>query len=72
MTKSIQKKRHRKITLIFLAPILTVIYLLGWSLYCAGQSTLIQPEKTTNKTPSQIDNKDLETIPLPEEQTITN
>jgi hypothetical protein len=72
MTKSIQKKRHRKITIIFLAPILAAVYLLGWSLYCAGQSTYIQPEKTTNKTPTQIDNKDLETIQFPEEQIITN
>jgi hypothetical protein len=68
MTKSIQKKKHRKITLIFLAPILAAIYILGWSLYCAGQTALVQPQKT----PTQPDNTDFETIPLPEEQTITN
>jgi hypothetical protein len=70
MTKSIQKKRHRKITIIFLAPILAAVYILGWSLYCAGQQSYIQPEKTTNKTPSPQDN--IEVIPFPEEQQITN
>jgi hypothetical protein len=64
MTKSIQKKKHRKITIIFLAPVLAAIYILGWSLYCAGQIALVQPQKT----PTQPDN--IEFIPFPEEQTI--
>jgi hypothetical protein len=70
MTKPISRKKRNKLTVALLAPILIIVFIVGWSLYWIGQSK--QPEKTINKTPAKQDEFELIVIPPQEKEILAN
>jgi flagellar basal body-associated protein FliL len=71
MTKSVNRKKRNKLTIILLAPILTIIFIVGWTLYWIGQKEqpkAKQPQKTITKTPPKQD--EIELIMIPQEEQI--
>ncbi len=75
MIKPTNRKKRSKLTIFLLAPILAIVFVAGWSLYWIGQSNqpqTKQPQKTTNKTPTNHNEIELIMIPKQEEQILTN
>jgi hypothetical protein len=75
MTKPITRKKRNKLTVALLAPILIIIFIVGWSLYWIGQSGPLnekQPQKPINKTPPKQDEVELIVISPQEEQILAN
>ena len=75
MTKPTNRKKRSKLTVALLAPILIIVFIVGWSLYWIGQSrqpNTKQPQKTINKTPAKQDNVKLIVIPQQEEQILAS
>jgi Tfp pilus assembly protein PilO len=75
MTKPTTRKKRSKLTVALLAPILIIVFIVGWSLYWIGQSrqpNTKQPQKTINKTPAKQDNVKLIVIPQQEEQILAS
>lgn len=75
MTKSPSRKRRSKLTAILAAPILALIFIVGWSLYWIGQSRHHNPkqqQKPTSKASSKQDEVELIMIPQEEEQMLAN
>ena len=75
MTKPTTRKKRNKLTVALLAPILIIVFIVGWSLYWIGQSGQLkvkQPQKLINKTPPKQDNIKLIMIPQQEEQILAN
>ena len=69
------RKKRSKLTVVLLAPILIIVFIVGWSLYCIeqpGQLNEKQPQKSINKTPAKQDNIELIMIPPQEEQILAN
>ena len=69
------RKKRSKLTVALLAPILTIVFIVGWSLYWIGQSrqpNTKQPQKTINKTPTKQDNIELIVIPPQEKEILAN
>ena len=74
MTKIIRRKKRSKLIILLLAPIFPLIFIAGWSLYCIGQGwhqNTKQPQKPTNKTPTQHDGVEFGVI-AQEEQILAN
>jgi Tfp pilus assembly protein PilO len=75
MTKPATRKKRDKLTVALLAPILIIIFIVGWSLYWIGQSGQLntkQPQKPINKTPAKQDNIELIMIPPQEKEILAN
>jgi len=75
MNKPTARKKRGKITIAILAPILTILFIVGWTLYCIGQRSPTkekQVQKPINKTPTKQDNIELIMIPQDEKEIITN
>ena len=75
MTKSTRRKKRNKLAVILLAPILAVLFLVGWSLSWigqAGETKAKQPQKPINKTPTKQDKVELIMIPQIEEEISAN
>ena len=75
MTKSTRRKKRNKLTVILLAPIIAILFLVGWSLSWIGQigeTKAKQPPKPINKTPTKQDKVELIMIPQIEEEIPAN
>ena len=75
MTKPTNRKKRNKLTVALLAPILAIVFIVGWSLYWIGQSGQPKaklPQKPINKTPPKQDEVELIMIPQQEEQILAN
>ena len=60
MAKPTSKKKRSKLTVALLAPILIIVFIVGWSLSYIGQSRATkQPQKPNNKTPTKQNNIEL-------------
>jgi flagellar basal body-associated protein FliL len=70
MTTPLHRKKRSKAIRILFAPIIALVFLVGWSFYCIGQSG--KKKQKIAKTTSKPENVHLMAIPLQEEQTITN
>ncbi|MGD0451760.1 MAG: hypothetical protein ABSA79_11990 [Candidatus Bathyarchaeia archaeon] len=75
MTKPPKRKKRNKLTLALLAPILMVVFIVGWTLSWIGQSRspkAKQMHKPINKTPAKQEEFELVVISNQEEQIQTN
>jgi hypothetical protein len=72
MTKRPNRKKRSKLTIILLAPIMALTFIVGWSLYWIGNTKQKQPQAPTPKIQAEQDLLQLMVIPKQEEQTITN
>jgi hypothetical protein len=68
--KPLYKKKPSKLHVVLLAPILAIVFMLGWSLYCIGQtnqSKASQPQKQIKKTHTNQNEIELFVIPQQEQ-----
>ena len=72
MIKPINRRTQNKLKILLLAPIVAIVFLVGWSLYWIGQSNTKQPQKTVNKMPTKQDSVELIMIPVQENEALTN
>jgi len=75
MTKPTNRKNRSKLTMLIVAPILSLVFMAGWSLYCIGQSghqNTKQLQKPISKSLSKQDEVELIVIPQQEEQIIAS
>lgn len=72
MTKRPNRKKRSKLTIIILAPVLALTFIIGWTLYWVGNTKHKQPHSTAPKINANQDPVHLIVIPGQEEQTITN
>lgn len=75
MTKLTSRKKRNKLQVVLLAPILAIVFLVGWSLCCIGQTNqpkASQPQKPINKTPTDQNEIELFVIPQQEEQILAS
>ena len=73
--KPLNRKKRRKLTVALLAPILAIIFSVGWSLYWIGQTgqpKAKQPQKPINKTPTNQNEVELIVIPQQEKQILAS
>ena len=70
MTKPTARKKHSKFIIALLAPVLAVVFIVGWSLSWIGEPKAKQPQKPVTKTHAAQDKDSIEliAIPAPEEQ----
>ena len=72
--KPLYRKKRSKLHVALLAPILAILFIFGWSLYCIGQTNhpkIKQPKRLINKTPA--DQNEIELVVIPkQEQIIAN
>ena len=71
MAKPAKRKKRSKLTLALLAPVLIIVFIVGWSLSWIGQSRspkAKQLPKPINKTPAKQDEFELVVISNQEEQ----
>jgi len=74
MTKPTIRKKHSKLKVALLSPILIVVFIVGWGLYFIGQTEhpkSKQPPKPNIKKPAQPNEIELIAIPQEESQIIT-
>jgi hypothetical protein len=72
MTKRPTRKKRSKLTILLLAPVMALTFIVGWSLYWIGNTKHKQPQAPTPKKQTEQDPVQLSVIPRQEEQTITN
>jgi hypothetical protein len=72
MTKRPTRKKRNKLTILLLAPVMVITFIVGWSLYWIGNTKHKQPQSPTPKKQIKQDPVQLIVIPRQEEQTITN
>ncbi len=75
MTKPPTRKKRNKLAVALLAPILIIVFMVGWSLNWIGQARLRnakQPQKPINKTPAKQDQVELIVIPPQEKKIMGN
>jgi hypothetical protein len=72
MTKRPNRKKRSKLSILFLAPVMTLTFIVGWSLYWIGNTKQKQPQTLTHKIHAEQDPVTLMVIPEQKEQTITN
>jgi hypothetical protein len=70
MTKPLHRKKRSRATRILFAPIIALVFLVGWSFYWIGQSG--NKKQKIGKAASKPENVHLMAIPLEEEQTLKN
>lgn len=71
MTKPIKRKKRSKLTLLLLAPVLMIVFIVGWSLTWIGEARspkAKQMHKPINKTPEKQEEFELVVISNQEEQ----
>lgn len=74
MTKLTNRKKRNKLTILLLSPIMLIVFMTGWSLFCMGQPSHQnnkQPQKPTNNTSKKQDEIEFSMISQ-EEQILTN
>jgi len=71
MTKRPNRKRRSKLTILFLAPVIALTFMVGWTLYWIGNTKYKQPHVAA-KIDAKQDIIQLLVIPRQEEQTITS
>lgn len=72
MTKRPNRKKRSKLTIIILAPVLALTFIIGWTLYWIGNTKHKQQHSASPKIHAKQDPVHLIVIPRQEEQTITN
>jgi hypothetical protein len=72
MTKRPNRKKRSKLSILLLAPVMALTFIVGWSLYWIGNAKQKQPHAPTPKMHVEQDPVQLVVIPVQEEQTITN
>ncbi len=72
MTKRPNGKKRNKLTILLLAPVMVVTFIVGWSLYWIGNTKQKQLQAPTPKIQAEQDTVQLMVIQRKEEQTITN
>jgi flagellar basal body-associated protein FliL len=72
MTKRPTRKKRNKLTILLLAPVMVITFIVGWSLYWIGNTKHKQPQAPTSKKQTKQEPVQLIVIPRQEEQTITN
>ena len=75
MTKPTRRKKRNKLAVILLAPIIAILFLVGWSLSWIGQigeTKAKQPQKPINKTSTKQGKVELIMIPQIEEEISAN
>ena len=72
MTKRPNRKKRSKLTILLLAPVMALTFMVGWSLYWIGNRQHKQPHSAAPKIHAKQDPVQLMVIPTQEEQTITN
>jgi flagellar basal body-associated protein FliL len=72
MTKRPTRKKRNKLTILLLAPVMVITFIVGWSLYWIGNTKHKQTQAPTPKKQTKQDPVQLIVIPRQEEQTITN
>jgi hypothetical protein len=70
MTKPLHRKKRSKAIRILFAPIIAIVFLVGWGFYWIGQSG--NKKQKMGKAALKPENVHLMAIPLQEEQAITN
>jgi len=65
------RKKHSRSARILLAPLLAIVFIVGWVFYFMGQTSKKQPQKPIRKSLQTSENIELIMLPT-EEQTITN
>jgi flagellar basal body-associated protein FliL len=71
MTKPTQRKKGDKLLVVLLAPIVAIVFIVGWSFYFIGQANhpkTRQPQKPINKT--STDQNEIELIVIPQQDKI--
>jgi hypothetical protein len=72
MTKRHNRKKRSKLTILLLAPIMALTFIVGWSLYWIGNTKHKQNHSTVPKIGVEQDPIQLMVITKQEEQTIPN
>ena len=72
MTKRPNRRKRSKISILLLAPVMALTFIVGWSLYWIGNTKHKQHHAPTPKIHIEQDPVQLMVIPVQEEQTITN
>ena len=70
MTKRPNRKKQSKLTILLLAPVMSLTFMVGWSLYWIGNTKHKQPHLAAPKIQAKQDAVQLMVIPRQEEQTI--
>jgi hypothetical protein len=68
MTKPANRKKRSKLTAAILAPILLIVFIVGWALFLTGsrQPKVKQIQKPIKSTTASQDNVELIVIPIEE------
>ena len=74
LAKPATRKKRGKFTIALLAPLLIIVFIVGWSLYWVGRPRKpnTKPQQETTKTPAEPGNVDLCAIPLQEQEVLAN
>ena len=75
MTKPTSRKNRNKLTMLLIAPIISIVFIAGWSLYWIGQighQNTKQLQKLTSKPLAKQDEVELIVIPQQEEQILAS
>jgi hypothetical protein len=72
MRKRPNRKKRSKLTILLLAPVMALTFMVGWSLYWIGNTKHKQPQVASPRIHAKQDTVQLMVIPRQEEQTITN
>ena len=72
MTKRQNRKKRSTLSVLLLAPVMTLTFIVGWSLYWIGNTKHKQSQAPTHKIHAEQNPVQLMVIPMQEEQTIIN
>jgi flagellar basal body-associated protein FliL len=75
MAKPTSKKKRNKLIVALLAPILLILFIVGWNLYYVGQKrqpNIKQPQKPIKKAPTEQNNIELIMVPQQEKEILGN
>ena len=72
MTKRQNRKKRSTLSVLLLAPVMALTFIVGWSLYWIGNTKHKQPQAPTPKKHAEQNPVQLMVIPMQKEQTITN
>ena len=72
MTKRQNRKKRSTLSVLLLAPVMALTFIVGWSLYWIGNTKHKQPQAPTSKIHAEQNPVQLMVIPMQEEQTIIN
>jgi hypothetical protein len=72
MVKPFNKRKQNKLKVLLLAPICAMVFIIGWSLYCLGQSKTKHTQKTINKVQTKQEEVEIIMIPVQENEELTH